>query len=162
MESTYWTACGQARARLVKLAGGPHYSGMNIPSDRVPVLALCALGLIACSEGTDDNSPTELPVLTEPVQDEAGIRNQDLSGREAYDSVCAGCHETGEGGAPVTGNPADWENRSHLWQAVLMKHANAGYFQMPARGGREEWSEWTINAATQHMLEITFPDQLPD
>ncbi|MCI0518507.1 MAG: c-type cytochrome [Woeseiaceae bacterium] len=86
----------------------------------------------------------------------------EISGQDAYNMVCAGCHETGKNGAPVTGNPADWEHRSHLWQAVLMEHANAGYLEMPARGGDEALSDWTINAATQYMLEITFPDRPGD
>lgn len=86
----------------------------------------------------------------------------EMSGQDAYNMVCAGCHETGKDGAPVTGNPEDWENRSQLWQAVLMEHANAGYLEMPARGGDEALSDWTINAATQYMLEITFPDQPGD
>lgn len=138
---------------------------MNSPSNRTLVLALWVLGLIACSQEHDGNTPmesTEPAVMNAPAQDASGTRDQGLSGREAYDEVCARCHETGEGGAPVTGNPSDWKNRSPLWQAVLMEHANAGYLQMPARGGHGEWSEWTTNAATQYMLEITFPDQPHD
>jgi len=147
------------------MPGGPHYSEMNSHSNRTLALTLCLLSLIACSEQHGGNAPmgsTEPAIMDAPAQDAHGTGDEDMSGREAYEEVCARCHETGEGGAPVTGNPSDWKDRSPLWQAVLMEHANAGYFQMPARGGHGEWSERTTNAATQYMLEITFPDRPRD
>ena len=39
---------------------------------------------------------------------------------------------------------------------------NAGYLGMPAKGGDAALSDWTINAATQYMLEITFPNRPRD
>ncbi len=86
----------------------------------------------------------------------------ELSGLDAYNKVCAGCHETGVDGAPVPGDPTEWEGRSPLWQAVLMEHAKAGYLEMPAKGGEDELSDWTLNAATQYMLEKTYPDHPRD
>lgn len=80
------------------------------------------------------------------------------NGRQAYMDYCAGCHETGMLGAPIAGDSAYWEGRSTLWQAVLMEHAKTGYFDMPAKGSRPDVPDATIDAATEYMLSITFPD----
>ena len=53
-----------------------------------------------------------------------------IDGAAAYHEHCAGCHETGMLGAPREGEPEDWQERSSLWQAVLMEHAKTGYFEM--------------------------------
>jgi len=82
----------------------------------------------------------------------------DDNGRQAYLDFCAGCHETGMLGAPIVGDSAYWEGRSTLWQAVLMEHAKTGYFDMPAKGSRPDLPDETIDAATEYMLGITFPD----
>ncbi len=97
-------------------------------------------------------SPTELSV-------DAGFGS---SGRETYEEFCASCHDAGVDGAPVTGSPDDWENRSKLWQAVLMEHANAGYLEMPAKGGAGALSDLSVSHAVEYMLLTTFPDKLPD
>jgi cytochrome c5 len=130
-------------------------------ANRTVFFLACLLCLAACgtehdSEAPVDNAASEQQAL-QPV-----AADPEISGLEAYNMVCARCHETGLDGAPVTGNPADWKNRSDLWQAVLMEHAKAGYLDMPAKGGEEALSDWTINAATQYMLEITFPNRPRD
>jgi cytochrome c5 len=79
-------------------------------------------------------------------------------GREAYEASCAQCHRTGVDGAPATGNPEDWANRSHLWEAVLFEHANNGYFGMPAKGGKKQLSEYDVDVAAEYMLDTTHPD----
>jgi cytochrome c5 len=127
------------------------------------LLMACWLCLYACSPEHESNAPAESPVSEQQMpQPGPAATDSEISGLEAYNMVCARCHETGVDGAPVTGNPADWEGRSDLWQAVLMEHANAGYLEMPAKGGDEALSDWTINTATQYMLEITFPDRPRD
>jgi cytochrome c5 len=83
-------------------------------------------------------------------------------GQAAYVEHCAGCHETGMLGAPREGEPTDWQGRSDLWQAVLMEHAQTGFFEMPARGGKSDLPDDVVNAAAQYMLEITFPDRPKD
>ena len=86
-------------------------------------------------------------------------QDADRSGREIYEIGCGTCHDTGVGGAPVTSNPADWEDRSALWDAVLTEHAEAGYFAMPAKGGRVALTYEDIDAAVMYMLGVTFPDR---
>jgi len=85
-----------------------------------------------------------------------------INGEAAYLEHCAGCHETGLLGAPREGKPADWENRSKLWQGVLMEHAKTGYFDMPARGGETKLPDEIVDAAAEYMLETTFPNRPRD
>ena len=75
---------------------------------------------------------------------------------------CAGCHETGMLGAPVSGDAADWGARSQLWDAVLLDHAITGYFEMPAKGGRVDLPDDVVKAAAEYMLRMTFPDMQHD
>jgi cytochrome c5 len=79
-------------------------------------------------------------------------------GKATYDSACSSCHETGEGGAPRTGRREDWSERSDLWQAVLFNHAKSGYLEMPGKGGQAELSDESVEAATEYMLGLTFPE----
>jgi len=88
--------------------------------------------------------------------------NGRVSGEAAYERFCIGCHETGLLDAPVVGNAADWEQVSKLWQAVVMEHANEGYFDMPGKGGRPELPDAVVGAAVEHMLTITYPEFPPD
>ena len=80
----------------------------------------------------------------------------------AYEHACADCHETGKDGAPRTGDPASWADRSSLWEAVLFEHAEKGYFKMPAHGLDGRFSDEEVAAAAQYMLEITHPDRPRD
>lgn len=79
-------------------------------------------------------------------------------GKDTYEQVCAACHETGEGGAPKTGDREQWEERSDMWQAVLFKHAKSGYLDMPGKGGQEELTDEAVEAAAEYMLVRTFPE----
>ena len=80
----------------------------------------------------------------------------------AYEHACADCHETGKYGAPRTGDPAAWADRSALWEAVLFEHAEKGYFKMPAHGLDGRFSDEEVAAAAQYMLEITHQDRPRD
>jgi len=85
-----------------------------------------------------------------------------IEGRQAYQLMCAQCHETGIAGVPQTRNTADWADRSHLWEGVLFEHAEKGYLQMPARGGNESASDYDVEAAAEYMLTVTYPDMTHD
>lgn len=84
-----------------------------------------------------------------------------LTGQEAYETVCAGCHEDGLDGAPKTGDPNAWVGRSWLWESVLFEHARAGYNEMPAKGGEESLNETTVTKAAEYMMSLTYPDLPP-
>lgn len=79
-------------------------------------------------------------------------------GKCTYDRICAKCHATGVEGAPVVGDKADWDGRSSLWEAVLVKHAEKGYVKMPARGDAEYATDYDIGAAAEYMLTLTHPE----
>ena len=81
-----------------------------------------------------------------------------INGEAAYFEHCAVCHEDGMLGAPRRGQQEDWQNRSKLWQAVLMEHAKEGYFDMPARGGKTDLPDEIVNAAAEYLIEHTFCD----
>jgi len=83
----------------------------------------------------------------------------ELSGVDAYQQVCASCHEKGLNGAPKTGDPKAWSGRSTQWEAVLFNHAKSGYMDMPAKGGKPELSDRSVVAAAEYMLSITYPDR---
>jgi len=85
-----------------------------------------------------------------------------IDGEAAYTEHCAVCHETGMLGAPREGQPQEWQERSSLWQGVLMEHAKTGYLEMPARGGKTELTDEVVGAAAEYMLEQTFQDRPED
>ena len=114
-------------------------------------LIAASFALVSCAHDSDE-------VLSSP-DNIAGVA---VDGEAAYMEHCSGCHETGMLGAPREGQPEEWAGRSNLWQAVLMEHAKTGYFEMPARGGRSDLSDEIINAASEYMIELTFPDRQKD
>ena len=103
---------------------------------------VCMLGMLAACHADDTTAP--------------------LSGLEAYEQTCAGCHEEGLDGAPQTGDPDAWAGRSMLWEAVLFEHANSGYLDMPAKGGDPSLDDATVARAAEYMLSLTFPDAPKD
>ena len=118
------------------------------------VLLFPVLVLTGC--GPED--PGEL-VLTEPDSEvTASPRSTSLIGQQAYEEICAGCHEEGLDGAPRTGALDDWAGRSWLWEAVLFEHARSGYKDMPAKGGDAALDDLTVTKAAEYMLTLTYPD----
>jgi len=118
---------------------------------KTALLIAAGLALASCAHedmGASDNADTPSAVH--------------INGEAAYQEHCAGCHETGMLGAPREGEPNDWQERSALWQAVLMEHAKTGYFEMPARGGKSELPDEVVDAAAEYMLETTFPNRPED
>lgn len=81
-----------------------------------------------------------------------------LTGRQAYEQVCAKCHDEGVDGAPKIGDRDAWVGRSWLWEAVLFEHAKTGYLGMPAKGGEETLEDTTVSRAAEYMLTKTFPE----
>ena len=110
--------------------------------------------LVGC--GRQDTAEMALP---EPVSEEITTSETAwLTGKEAYEKVCADCHEEGKNGAPRTGDREAWDERSWLWEAVLFEHAKSGYGDMPAKGGDEELDDATVTKAAEYMLTLTYPE----
>ncbi|MEP4149047.1 MAG: c-type cytochrome [Halioglobus sp.] len=79
-------------------------------------------------------------------------------GKKTYERACATCHETGVEGAPIVGKKEDWSDRSDLWEAVLIEHAEKGYIKMPAKGNAEYATDYDVSAAAEYMLTLTHPE----
>ncbi len=83
-------------------------------------------------------------------------------GKDVFDWACASCHASGEGNAPQLGDRNNWSDRSPLWSAVLLEHAQDGYLEMPAKGGHPYLSDRAVQAAGEYMLGVTFPEKPRD
>jgi len=116
--------------------------------------AIIVSGGCARDDGADDRTPADV--------DPSTAESRQIAGRAGYERVCANCHETGEDGAPRTGDADAWQDRSTLWEAVLYEHAKSGYIDMPARGGDADLSDPELEAAAEYMLSRTYPDRMPE
>lgn len=128
----------------------------RIPTSLAITLA-AALLLGACQKSADHEGTPPVAVTPGPADETV-----QLTGKEAYDLVCAGCHEEGIDGAPRTGDREAWAGRSWLWEAVLFEHAKEGYMDMPARGGEASLDDTTVEMAAEYMLLRTHPDMTRD
>lgn len=118
------------------------------------ILLTLGVLLTGCDKTSQDDTPPEAP---EPATMLSGGTDW-LAGKDAYEKICAGCHEEGLDGAPKTGDPAAWDKRSWLWEAVLFEHAKTGHEDMPAKGGDETMDEATVTRAAEYMLTLTYPE----
>lgn len=81
------------------------------------------------------------------------------SGKQVYDSACAGCHASGVLEAPKLGAKADWEPREKQGFEVLVSHAVKGFKNMPAKGGNPTIKDNEIESAVAYMLASSGFDQ---
>jgi cytochrome c5 len=127
------------------------------------------VGLAACKPGGSETGSSEAGNrAAAPAEADAGAAGRDALpgwreerlalGKATYAAACASCHEAGEGGAPRPGRREDWSDRSNMWQAVLFNHAKSGYLEMPGKGGQDELSDESVEAAAEYMLGLTFPE----
>jgi len=120
-------------------------------------LFLPVLMLTGCGE-----KDTAEPALPEPEFEETmAPKSANLTGQQAYEEICAGCHEEGLDGAPRTGDRDAWDGLSQLWEAVLFEHARSGYEDMPAKGGEAALDEVTVTKAAEYMMTLTYPERPP-
>ena len=118
--------------------------------NRCVLVVTLAVTLAACSSNGQNNTVRSEVTSTWQI------------GRQAYDTICAGCHEEGLNGAPRTGDREAWEGRSWLWEAVLFEHAKDGYGGMPAKGGDSTVDDATVTKAAEFMLKMTYPETRRD
>ena len=122
---------------------------------RMVVAAVACIVAVGC--GDSDRQQAGPAAAESPRVDAEDATGAEVSGEQAYEMVCASCHETGAGGAPVTGDADSWSGRSPLWEAVLVEHAENGYLAMPARGGATELPDAVVSRATEYMMLRTYP-----
>ncbi len=79
-----------------------------------------------------------------------------LDGAVIYDSLCAACHKSGVGGAPML-TAAGLGARASLGKDTLHKHAIEGYTGnagvMPAKGGNPALTDDQVKATVDWMLD---------
>ena len=118
--------------------------------------ALAAI-LTACGQANDPERPATSQVVAPPPAE----NTMQLTGKQAYEQVCAQCHDEGVDGAPKIGDREAWTGRSWLWEAVLFEHAKDGFMAMPAQGGEEALDDAIVEMAAEYMLAKTYPDVMP-
>jgi cytochrome c5 len=76
-----------------------------------------------------------------------------------YANTCAGCHGEGAGGAPKTGDAANWSQRVAKGMNKVRENAIVGFEGatgiMPAKGGYADLSDEEVNAITDYMVDIS-------
>jgi len=75
------------------------------------------------------------------------------NGELIFQQACFSCHGTGFYGAPVIGDPYEWERRLIKGEAVLLKSTIEGMNSMPARGGCATCSDIEIRRAVRYLIE---------
>jgi cytochrome c5 len=140
------------------------FNPYRIPLAAILVAVVVVVGAACSPAGEEQGAAVERPEdppggsqVAREVQPDWRADRLDL-GETTYASACASCHDAGEAGAPRTGVREDWSERSDLWQAVLFNHAKAGYLEMPGKGGQPELTDEAVEAATEYMLGLTFPE----
>ncbi len=81
-----------------------------------------------------------------------------MTGPQVYNVACNACHGNGVGGAPITGDVAEWAPRIAQGIDVLNDHAINGFdgdavTPMLAKGGRADLSDQEVIDAVAYMVE---------
>jgi cytochrome c5 len=80
-----------------------------------------------------------------------------MTGPQVYNAACLACHGGGIGGAPKTGDKADWGGRIAQGMDVLSEHAVDGFTGavgfMPPKGGRIDLSDEEIIGAVKYLVD---------
>lgn len=89
-----------------------------------------------------------------------------VMGRSIYNNYCAGCHNSGVGGAPRFGNKESWQTLANSGIKKLYRVAINGGGNMPARGGCVDCSDFKIELAVDYMVAsslkgVTHPEPKP-
>lgn len=78
------------------------------------------------------------------------------NGENTFKKACALCHQTGVGGAPKTGDKAEWAPRISQGMATLHERSIKGYNGakgiMPAKGGNPTLTDEDVMAAVDYMV----------
>lgn len=77
---------------------------------------------------------------------------QAADGKAVYGAACALCHTTGAMAAPKTGDKAAWAIRLKKGVDTLYESSIKGLNAMPAKGGKPQFSDAEVKAATDYMI----------
>ncbi len=141
-----------------------------------PIAAACGvLLLLSFNAYSSHNSPEELEARIATIGQisigsEAGAASdsdsgQPLDGAAVYGASCGLCHDSGVGGAPVSGDADDWEDRIEQGLDALVEHATNGFQGtagvMPPKGGNPSLGDADVAAAVEHMVGLVDPSAVP-
>ncbi len=76
----------------------------------------------------------------------------EIDGEKVFEQACFSCHGTGFYGAPLIGDPYDWQERLARGEADLIANTLQGLNSMPARGGCAQCSDAEIQAAVRYLI----------
>ena len=93
-------------------------------------LVLGAVLLSACSSVASQNP--ESGEQFRPPTLRTAAADEEVMGKWARS--CALCHITGEAGAPVVGDTAEWQRRLQQGEEVIINHVVEGFNSMPPLG----------------------------
>lgn len=82
----------------------------------------------------------------------ANAQPRERSGPEIVKAKCAGCHESGAGGAPKIDDRAAWIPRVKNGVDATVRSAARGHGGMPARGGLADLTDGELRAAILYMF----------
>lgn len=88
----------------------------------------------------------------------ASAKGGERTGAEVVDAVCGNCHKTGADGAPKIGDKQAWSKRTAGGLGALTQHALKGIRKMPAHGGNPDVSDFEIQRAITHMVNLSGGD----
>ncbi|MFT7404028.1 c-type cytochrome [Zhongshania sp.] len=106
------------------------------PSNYLNMIFACTLltSLAACT-------PDPNAAASSPVQSSRSLMPADPAIKTVYIQSCYGCHSSGAGMAPRTGNIAEWAPRVQKGINVLLYNTINGIGSMPANGMCMDCSE---------------------
>lgn len=76
----------------------------------------------------------------------------DRTGKEVFDTVCAGCHVSGKDGAPKISDRAEWTKRASQGLDKLNEHAITGVRNMPAHGGQAALTDLEMTRGVAYLV----------
>ena len=104
---------------------------------------LTSLALFAQRSLAENAAYDGEPIDTQSVQ---------IDGEKVFEQACFSCHGTGFYGAPIIGDPYDWEERLARGENDLIANTLQGLNSMPARGGCATCSDAEIQAAVRYLI----------
>lgn len=73
--------------------------------------------------------------------------------QKLYESICAGCHDSGVAGAPILGDKTAWTKVINQGQETVYEHALKGFNGMPPKGGAMDASDKLIKETVDFMIK---------
>lgn len=113
---------------------------------RILIGLFTLLALAGCGQGDTSASGT-----ANQVASSKSLMPADPAIKSLYIQSCYGCHSSGAGKAPRTGNQADWAPRWQQGIDTLVAHTVKGYNNMPPKGMCMNCSEADLAALIRFM-----------